>query len=134
MGAVSGKRVAAGVGAAAALGVAVYTAATESMPALRIYDGYWMLLGAAVAVAVVAPVVWSWRREWSLGVVVAAAVVGCWLPIVWLAVRRGSQILPRMKGAWYLMGGDIVAAAIPVGVACLWMALRRADPDRQIRL
>ncbi|HEX6615436.1 MAG TPA: hypothetical protein VF046_03955 [Gemmatimonadales bacterium] len=129
----SGKRVAAGAGAVGALGLAVYTAVTESMPELRIYDGYWMLLGAAVAVAVVAPLVWSWRREWSLGVVVAAAVVGCWLPIVWLAMRRGSQVMPRIEGTWHLMGGDVVAAAVPVGVACLWMALRDADPDRQLR-
>lgn len=128
----SGKRVAAGAGAAGALGLAVYTAVTESMPQLRIYDGYWMLVGAAVAVALAAPLVWSWRREWSLGVVVAAAVVGCWLPIVWLALRRHSAVIPRMKGTWYLMGGDVVAAAIPVGVACLWMALRRPDPDKQI--
>ena len=125
---------AAAAGAVGSLGLAVYTAVTESMPALRIYDGYWMLLGAAVAVALVAPVVWSWRREWSLGVVVAAAVVGCWLPIGWLALRRHSEIIPRMKGTWYLMGGDVLAAAIPVAVACLWMALRRPDPDRQIRL
>ena len=128
----SGKRVAAGAGAVGALGLAVYTAVTESMPQLRIYDGYWMLVGAAVAVALAAPLVWSWRREWSLGVVVAAAVVGCWLPIVWLALRRHSAVIPRMKGTWYLMGGDVVAAAIPVGVACLWMALRRPDPDKQI--
>jgi hypothetical protein len=126
--------VAATAGAVGSLGLAVYTAFTESMPELRIYDGYLMLLGAAVAVALVAPVVWSWRRESSLGVVVAAAVVGCWAPILLQAVRRGSEIGARIKGAWYLMGGDVVAAAVPVGVACLWMALREADPDRQLRL
>jgi hypothetical protein len=117
-------RWAAAAGAAAAFALAGYTSATESMPELRIYDGYWMLLGAAVAVALTAPLVWSYRRERSLLVVVVAAVVGCWLPIVWFALRRHTPIMERILGAWYLMGGDVVAAAIPVGVACLWLALR----------
>jgi hypothetical protein len=42
--------------------------------------------------------------------------------------------MQRIKGAWYLMGGDVVAAAIPVGVACLWFLLRRPDPGKQIQL
>lgn len=129
----SGRRVAA-AGAAAAFGLAGYTARTESMPELRIYDGYWMLLGAAVAVGVVAPLVWSWTRERSLLVVVGASMVGSWMPIVCFALRRQTPIIRRVMGAWYLMGGDVVAAAIPVGVACLWLALRGPDPGKQIRL
>jgi hypothetical protein len=126
-------RWAAGAGAALALLLAWYTSATESMPELHLYDGYWMLLGAALAVGLVAPLVWSWRREWSLPVVVLASVLGCWLPIIWLAVRRHTPVMQRVKGTWYMMGGDVVAAAIPVAAICLWMALRRPDPDRQIR-
>jgi hypothetical protein len=127
-------RSAAAAGAAAAFLLAGYTAVTESMPVLHIYDGYWMLLGAAVAVGLVAPFVWSWTRERSLPAVVIVAVVGCWLPIVWLALRRHTPVMQRIEGAWYLMGGDVVAAAIPVGVACLWFLLRRPDPGKQIQL
>jgi hypothetical protein len=125
-------RWAAAAGAAAAFLLAWYTSATESMPTLRIYDGYWMLLGAGVAVGLVAPLVWSWRRQWSLLAVVAAAAIGCWLPIVWFALRRHTPIMDRVRGAWYLMGGDVVAAAIPVGVACLWLALRGAGGAKEI--
>jgi hypothetical protein len=42
--------------------------------------------------------------------------------------------MQRLKGAWYLMGGDVIAAAVPVGVACLWLALRAPDPERQLKL
>jgi hypothetical protein len=125
-------RWAAAAGAAAAFLLAWYTSATESMPTLRIYDGYWMLLGAGVAVGLVAPLVWSWRRQWSLLAVVAAAALGSWLPIVWLALRRHTPIMDRVRGAWYLMGGDMVAAAIPVGVACLWLALRGRGPGNEM--
>ncbi len=117
-------------GAAAAFLLSGYTAVTESMPELRIYDGYRMMLGAALAVGAVAPVVWRWRRERSLPVVVVASILGCWLPIVWLALRRHTPIVERVLGAWYLMGGDVVGAAMPVGVACLWMALRGPDTSR----
>jgi hypothetical protein len=122
-----GKWVAA-AGAAAAFFVTGYSAVTESMPALRIYDGYRMMLGAALAVGVVVPVVWHWRRERSLPVVIVASILGCWLPIVWLAVRRHTPVMERILGAWYLMGGDVVGTAIPVGVACLWLAIRGPDP------
>ena len=115
-------------GAAGAFLLAGYSAVTESMPELRIYDGYRMLLGAVLAVGVVAPFVWRWRRERSLAVVIVASIVGCWLPIVWLAVRRHTPVMDRVLGAWYLMGGDVVAAAIPVGVACLWLAIRPPSP------
>jgi hypothetical protein len=118
-------------GAAAAFLLAGYSAVTESMPELRIYDGYRMILGAVLAVGVVAPFVWRWRRERSLAMVIVASIVGCWLPIVWLAVRRGTPVIKRILGAWYLMGGDVVAGAIPVGVACLWLVLRGPGPARQ---
>ena len=126
------RRAFAGTGAAAAFLLAGYTAVSESMPELRIYDGYWMLLGAVVAVGLVAPFVWSWTRERSLPTVIIVAAVGSWLPIIWLALRRGTPVMQRMKGTWHLMGGDVMAAALPVGVACLWMALRAPDSTKQL--
>jgi hypothetical protein len=121
-------RLAAAAGAAASFGLAVYTSAVESMPELRIYDGYWMLLGAAIAVAVAAPLVWRLRREISLPIVVGAAILGSWAPLVFFAVRRHMNIIERLEGARYLMAADVVSAAIAVGVACLWLALR--EPGR----
>ncbi|HEX6104546.1 MAG TPA: hypothetical protein VFZ26_03125 [Gemmatimonadales bacterium] len=122
-----GPRVAAALGAAASLGLALYTSAVESMPELRIYDGYWMMLGAAIAVALAGPFLWHMRREWSLPLVVFAAVLGSWAPLVLIAVRRHMSILERLKGARYLMAADVVGAAIAVGVACLWLAIRKPD-------
>ena len=121
-------RVAALLGAVLALVLAARTAAVESMPEFHAYDGYWMLLGAAIAVAGVAPLVWRWPRQRSLPAIVLAAILGSWLPIVWLAYRGHVPLLPRLKGAWFLMGADVIGAAIPVGAACLWMALREPDP------
>lgn len=117
-------RLLAGLGAVAAFGLALYTSAVESMPEFRIYDGYWMMLGAAVAVGLTAPLVWRLRREVSLPIVVAAAVLGSWAPIVWFALRKEMSVLGRMEGARYLMAGDVVCAALAVGVACTWMLLR----------
>ena len=117
-------------GAVGAFSLAGYSAVTESMPEFRIYDGYRMLGGALIAVGLVAPWVWRWRRERSLGVVVVASLVGCWLPIIWAALRRHTPIMDRVRGSWYLTGGDVVATAIPVGVACLWFALHEAPSAR----
>jgi hypothetical protein len=124
-------RWAAAAGAAAAFLLGGHSAVTESMPELHIYDGYRMILGVALAVGAVAPLVWRWRRERSLPVVVVASILGCWLPIVWLAVKRHTPVMERVMGAWYLMGGDVVGTALPVGVACLWLAIRGPDPPRQ---
>jgi hypothetical protein len=118
----------AAMGAGLALVLAVYTARTQSMPEFHAYDGWWMLLGSAIAVAIVAPLVWHWPRQRSLPTIVLAAVLGSWLPFVWLAHRAHMPLMPRLKGAWWLMGADVIGAAIPVGVACLWLALR--EPDR----
>jgi hypothetical protein len=118
----------AALGAGLALALALYTAKVESMPEVHAYDGWWMLLGASIAVALVAPVVWRWPRPRSLLAVVLAAAAGSWLPLVWLAHRAHVPLMPRLKGAWWLMGADVIGAAIPVGAACLWLALR--EPDR----
>jgi hypothetical protein len=122
-------RLVAALGAGLALLLAGYTARVESMPEVHAYDGWWMLLGAGLAVAAVAPLVWRWPRQRSLPAIVLAAVLGSWLPFVWLAHRGHVSLLPRLKGAWFLMGADVIGAAIPVGVACLWLALR--EPDRR---
>jgi hypothetical protein len=122
-------RVVAWLCAGLALGLAVYTARVESMPEFHAYDGWWMLLGATVAVTVVAPLVWRWPRQRSLPVIVLAAALGSWLPFVWLAHRGHVPLLPRIKGAWFLMGADVIGAVIPVVVACLWIALK--EPDRR---
>lgn len=118
----------AALGAGVALLLVIYTARVQSMPEFHAYDGWWMLLGALVALALVAPLVWRWPRQRSLPVTMLAAVVGSWLPFVWLAHRGHVPLWPRVKGAWWLMGADVIGAAIPVGVACLWFALR--EPDR----
>jgi len=117
----------AALGAGIALVLAVYTARTQSMPEFHAYDGWWMLVGSAIAVAVVAPLVWRSPRQRSLPTIVLAAVLGSWLPFVWLAHRAHMPLMPRLKGAWWLMGADVIGAAIPVGVACLWLALREPD-------
>jgi hypothetical protein len=122
-------KVAALVGAVGALGLAVYTSAKESMPELRIYDGYWMLLGAAVTFLVTAPLVWRLRREVSLPIVVVIVTIGSWLPLVLRALRRNIDVIERLEGARYLMAADVVSAAITVGIACLWLALR--EPGRR---
>ncbi|MGH7498264.1 MAG: hypothetical protein ACREL3_05365, partial [Gemmatimonadales bacterium] len=74
----AGRRVAA-VAAALALGTAAYVARGESIPELGVYDGWWMLLWGTAAVVAVAPIVWRWRREYSLPAVAGAALAGCWM-------------------------------------------------------
>jgi F0F1-type ATP synthase membrane subunit c/vacuolar-type H+-ATPase subunit K len=98
------------LGAGLALVLAMYTAGVESMPEFHAYDG------------------WRWPRQRSLPVIVLAAVLGSWLPFVWLAHQGHVPLWSRLKGAWWLMGADVIGAAIPVGVACLWFAVR--EPDR----
>jgi drug/metabolite transporter (DMT)-like permease len=117
-------RLAAALAALGAFGWAGYTSVVESLPELGIYDGYWMILGASLAVLAAVPWVWRWRREHSLPVIVLAAIAGCWIPLVVIAVRQHSPIVARLRGAWILMGADVVGTAIPVGMACLWLALR----------
>jgi drug/metabolite transporter (DMT)-like permease len=92
-------RLCAALAALGAFGWAGYTSAVESLPELGIYDGFWMILGAGLAVLLAAPWVWSWRRERSLPVVVAAAVAGCWIPLV---VRTSSA--PPFPWEWRVCG------------------------------
>ncbi|HKH84462.1 MAG TPA: hypothetical protein VKA25_12305 [Gemmatimonadales bacterium] len=100
------------------------------MPELKVYDGFWMMLGAAITVTIVAPLVWRWPREQSLPVIVIASVLGSVLPLALSAVRHHMPILARLRGSWIMAGADLVAPAIVVGFTCLWLALRDESPRR----
>jgi len=126
----TGRRVSVVAGAGALL-LAGFVAYSESMPALGVYDGAWMPLWGTVAVVVVAPLVWRWSRQRSLAAVAAAAVAGCWMPIVISGLRHHIPILARLKGAWVLAGAGIVGLATPLGFACLWLAVREHRPPGQ---
>jgi hypothetical protein len=124
-------QLAAGLAALAAFGWAGWTAQASAMPEFKVYDGYWMILGALIAFAVVAPLVWRLRREISLVVITLAAVVGCVAPLVISALRRGMPIAVRLRGAWVLGGADLVGPAVVIGCLCLWFAVRTYE-TRQV--
>ena len=117
-------RIAAAVIALAAFSWAAWSAHVNAMPEFGVYDGYWMILGATIMVAVVAPFVWRWRREWSLVTVTLAAAIGSVIPLMISAVRTGLPIRVRLRGAWILGGADAVGPALVLGFLCLWFALR----------
>ncbi|MEP6572311.1 MAG: hypothetical protein ABJD11_06430 [Gemmatimonadota bacterium] len=121
-------RVLASIVAVGALGFSLYTGFAESMPEFRVYDGVWMVLWTVIAVLLVAPLVWRWRRERSLAVITLAAIVGCWAPLVYLAYRLHMPIMVRVKGAWLLSGADTVGLMMPVSAALGWLALRPHVP------
>jgi hypothetical protein len=121
-------RVTAGLIAVAALAFSVYAGVTESMPEFHVYDGLWMVAGTVIAVGLVAPVIWRWRRERSLAAVAVASVIGCWAPLVFMALRHHMPILVRLKGAWLLSGADTVGLTMPVSAAFAWLALRQHTP------
>jgi len=128
----AGRGLAAG-GAALVLGMAIYTAVTESTPDLNLYDGYWMLAGAALALLVVAPWAWRWSRERGLLAVAVAASVGAWLPLVLLALRARLAIGARIKGAIFFSSADVIGIALPVGATLAWLALREHRPVAEPR-
>ena len=122
----------AGLAALVAFGWAGWSAHTSAMPEFKVYDGYWMILGALIAFAVVAPLVWRLPREVSLGVITLAAVAGCVAPLVISAIRLGMPIKVRLLGAWVLGGADLVGPAVVIGCLCLWFAVRKYErtPER----
>ena len=124
-------RVVAGVGAAAAFLWAAKSAQSASMPEFKVYDGFWMMLGAAIAVMLVAPLVWRWPRERSLLVVVMAAVLGSIIPLAISAMTHGLPLMARLRGSWMLAGADMVGPALVIGFICLWLALRDEVPGRR---
>jgi hypothetical protein len=118
-----GRRIAAIAGAVSLL-LAAFTAYTQSIPALGVYDGVWMCLWGTLAVVTAAPLIWRWPRERSLVAVAVVALVGCWAPIVVSALRHQIPIMARLKGSWLLAGAGIVGLAVPLGFVCLWLAAR----------
>ena len=121
-------RTLAAVGAIAAFAWAGWAAYDNAMPELRFYDGYYMMLGATLAVIAVAPFIWRWRRDRSLVVIAVAAAAGSIIPLVISAVRHHMPIIVRFRGSWILAGADIVGPAVVVGFVCLWLAVRTWTP------
>jgi hypothetical protein len=125
------RKVGRAVAAAAAITAfawAGWAAYDNAMPELRFYDGYYMMLGATLAVIAVAPFIWRWRRDRSLVVIAVAAAVGSSIPLVISAVRHHMPIVVRFRGSWILAGADIVGPAVVVGFVCLWLAVRTWTP------
>ena len=110
---------------------AAKSAHDSSMPEFKVYDGYWMILGAALAVGLVAPLIWRWPRERSLLVVVVASIVGSIVPLVVSALTHNLPIMARLRGSWMLAGADLVGPAVIVGFTCLWLAVRDEAPGRR---
>jgi hypothetical protein len=101
------------------------------MPEFKVYDGYWMMLGAALAVGLVGALVWRWPRERSLPLVVIASIFGSVVPLVISAFRHNLPIMARLRGSWMLAGADLVGPAVVVGFTCLWLAVRDEATGRQ---
>jgi hypothetical protein len=121
-------RVVAALVAVIAFAWAWYIARATAIPELRVYDGYRIMVGSSVAVALVAPVIWRWRRDRALLAVALAASIGCIVPLVASAVRHHMPVSARLKGSWILAGADLVGPAMVVGFVCLWLALREWTP------
>ena len=121
-------RAVAATAAFAAFAWAGWAAYDNAMPELGFYDGYYMMLGATLAVIAVAPFIWRWRRDRSLVVIAVAAAAGSIIPLVISAVRHHMPIIVRFRGSWILAGADIVGPAVVVGFVCLWLAVRTWTP------
>jgi len=116
--------VAAALVALASFAWAAWAAHTSSIPAVKVYDGYWMMLGAAIGLLVVGPLVWRWPRERSLVAIAVTTVVGCVTPLAISAVRHHMPLLARLRGSWIIGGADLVGPALVIGCLALWFALR----------
>lgn len=113
---------------------AVWASRSSSIPELRVYDGFLMLVGATVLVALVAPMVWQWPRQRSLVAIAIAAAVGCVVPLIISALRHHVPLVARLRGAWMIGGADLVGPALIIGFVCLWFAVRehRAEATRPL--
>lgn len=103
---------------------AIWSAHTSAIPELRVYDGYWMILGATVAVALVTPLVWRCRREWSVVAIAIATVLGSIAPLGLSAMRHNIPLMARLRGSWILGGADVVGPALVIAFVCSWFAVR----------
>ncbi len=127
-------RLLAGVAATGVLGMAVATAIAEVEPLLHLYDGLWMIGGAVLAFAVVAPLVRRWPRDHAMALIAGTVAVGAWSPLVFLALRARIPVLARIKGAIFLSSADVIGVALPVGATLVWLALRDYRPSGPDRL
>jgi hypothetical protein len=109
---------------------AVLEAQRSAIPAVGVYDGYWMILGAALGLLVVGPLVWRWPRERSLVAIFIASVAGSLAPLVISALRHHMPVPARLRGAWFIGGADVVGPALVIGCMCLWFALREHGTER----
>ena len=125
----AGQAVAAAI-ALAAFACAGWAAHTSSFPAVKVYDGYWMMLGAAIGMIVVGPLVWRWPRERSLVAIGVTTVVGCVTPLAISAFRHQIPLLARLRGSWLIGGADLVGPALVIGCLALWFALREHGIER----
>jgi hypothetical protein len=114
----------AGILSLACFGWAIWAARSSAIPELRVYDGFLVLLGAAILVSLEAPLVWRWPRERSLPAIALAAVLGCIAPLGISALRHHMPLSVRLRGAWVIGGVDLVAPAVVIGFVCLWFAVR----------
>jgi hypothetical protein len=124
-------QIAAGTGALAAFTVAGWAARQSAIPRLRVYDGFWMMLGATVVVILLAPLVWRWPRERSLVAIAIGTVLGCLLPLVLSALKFHMPIMARLKGAWIIGGADAVGPTLVIGFVCLWFLVRRYGTEKR---
>jgi hypothetical protein len=127
-----GQTVAALVGLVMLL-CAGWEAHRSAIPAVKVYDGYWMILGVAAGMLVVGPVVWRWPRERSLVAILVTAVVGSLVPLMVSAARHRMPLAARLRGAWVIGGADVVGPALIIGCMCLWFALREHGAERSPR-
>ena len=109
---------------------AVLEAHRSAIPAIRVYDGYWMILGAAIGMLLAGPLVWRWPRERSLVAILIVSVAGSLAPLVISALRHHMPVPARLRGAWFIGGADVVGPALVIGCMCLWFALREHSTER----
>ncbi len=121
-------RNAAALAAIVSFGWSAWAAHVSSMPEFRVYDGYWMILGAFLTTSLAAPLVWRWPRELSLLAITVATVLGIISPLAISAARLEMPLQVRLLGSWVLGGADLVAPALIVGFMCLWFAVREYQP------
>jgi hypothetical protein len=119
----------AGIVALCAFAWAGWSARLAAIPELRVYDGFWMILGASLMVMVVAPLVWRWPRERSLVAIILASALGSVIPLGLSALRYHIPLMARLRGAWILGGADMVGPPLIIGFGCLWFALREYRLD-----
>ena len=117
-------RTLAGLAALISFGIAIYTAISQVDRVLHIYDGLWMLGGTAVATGDLCSLVWSWPRDKAIALLALVTVIASWTPLVALALRAKIPILARLKGAVFFSSADVVGVALPVGVVCLYLAVK----------